>query len=168
MAEGQKGGLRILPGRRNLGRGKSRTLVREFMIGVGAVLALGVIAVGVISALIVEQPPNQVSAGAFPCNSPDVIAAAEKAIGIKKGLPDDLNLRNARDVRYDEAHDVMFCKVDLFRGNVIVNDYKYPVGFTFMAKAPSGQVVEHSITVTAIHLSDGKFRWAEPGRSHLD
>src|SRR5215510_2275552 len=87
MAEGQKDGLRILPGRRS-GRQKSRTVVREFMIGVGAVLALGVIAVGVISVLIVEQTPNQVSAGAFPCNSPDVIAAAEKAIGIKKGLPD--------------------------------------------------------------------------------
>jgi len=90
------------------------------------------------------------------------------SIGIKKGPPDDLNLRNVRDVRYDEAHDVMFCRVDLFRGNVIVNDYKYPIGFTFMAKAPSGLFFEHSITVTAIHLADGKFRWAEPGRSHLD
>jgi len=167
MAEGQKGGLRILPGRLS-GRQKSRTVVREIMIGVGAVMALGVIAVGVISSLIVEKTPSQTSAGAFACDSPAVIAAAEKAIGIKKGPPDDLNLRNARDVRYDEAHDVMFCRVDLFRGNVIVNDYKYPVGFTFMAKAPSGLLVEHSITVTAIHLADGKFRWAEPGRSHLD
>ena len=149
-------------------RQKSRTVVREIMIGVGAVLALGVIAVGAISALIVEKIPIQVSAGAFPCNNPAVIAAAEKAISIKKGPPDDLNLRNARDVKYDEAHDVMFCRVDLFRGNVTVNDYKYPVGFTFMAKAPSGQLVEHSITVTVIHLADGKFRWAEPGRSHLD
>jgi hypothetical protein len=145
----------------------SRTVVREMMMIVGAVLALGVIAVGVISAVIVEKIPSQVSAGAFPCNSPDVIAAAEKAIGIKKGPPDDLNLRNARDVRYDEAHDVMFCRVDLFRGNVIVNDYKFPVGFTFMAKAPSGSY-EPSITVTAIHLAGGRLRWAEPGRSHLD
>jgi hypothetical protein len=102
------------------------------------------------------------------CNNPDVIAAAEKAIGIKKGPPDDLNLRNARDVRYDEAHDVMFCRVDLFRGNVIVNDNKYPGGFTFMAKAPSGLLVEPSITVIAIHLPDGKLRWAEPGRLYLD
>jgi len=149
-------------------RAERKRFVRDIMIGVGAPLAVGLIAVIVISNLIVEKTPSQVSAGAFPCNSPAVIAAAEKAVGIKKGPPDDLNLRNARDVRYDEAHDVMFCKVDLFRGNVIVNDYKYPVGFTFMAKAPSGQVVEHSITVTAIHLSDGKFRWAEPGRSHLD
>jgi hypothetical protein len=108
------------------------------------VLALGVIAVGVISAPIVEKTPSQASAGAFPCNGRDVIAAAEKAIGIKKGPSDDLNLRNARDVRYDEAHDLMFCRVDLFRGNVIVNDYKYPVGFTFMAKTPSGVLVEPS------------------------
>ena len=169
MAEGQKGGLRILPGRRNApGRRKSRTVVREIMIGVGAVLALGVIAVGVISALIAEKTPSQASAGAFPCNSPAVIAAAEKAIGINKGPPDHFNLRNARDLRYDEAHDVMFCRVDLFRRNVIGNDSKYPVGFTFMAKAPSGQLVEHSITVTVIHLIDGKFRWAEPGRAHFD
>jgi hypothetical protein len=167
MAEGQKGGLRILPGRLS-GRQKSRTVVRETMIGVGAVLALGVFAVGVISALIVHKTPSQASAGAFPCNSPDVIAAAEKAIGIKKGPPDDLNLGNAQDVRYDEAHDLMFCRVDLFRGNVIVNDDKYPIGFTFMAKAPSGLLVEPSITVTAIHMADGRFRWAEPGRSHLD
>ena len=132
------------------------------MIGVGAVLALGVIAVGVISALIAEKTPSQASAGAFPCNSPAVIAAAKKAIGINKGPPDHFNLRNARDVKYDEAHDVMFCRVDLFRGNVIVNDDKYPVGFTFMAKAPSGLLVETSITVTAIHLADEKLRWAEP------
>jgi hypothetical protein len=58
-------------------------------------------------------------------------------------------------VRYDEAHDVMFCRVDLFRGNVIVNDYKYPVGFTSMAKAPSSPLVEPSITVTAIRFADG-------------
>jgi hypothetical protein len=122
------------------------------MIGVGAVLALGVIAVGVISALIVQKTPSQASAGAFPCNSPDVIAAAEKAIGFKKGPPDDLNLRNAREVRYDEAHEVMFCRVDLFRGNLIVNDDKYPVGFTFMAKAPSDLLVEPSITVTGDSL----------------
>ena len=32
-------------------------------------------ALGVISALIVEKTPSQASAGAFPCNSPDVIAA---------------------------------------------------------------------------------------------
>jgi len=138
------------------------------MIGVGVVLALGVIAVGVISALIVEKTPSLASAGAFPCDSPAVTAAAEKAIGIKRGPPDDLNLGNARDVRYDEAHDVMFCRVDLFRGNVIVNDDKYPVGFTFMAKAPSGPLVEPSITVTAIHLAGGRMRWAEPGRSHLN
>jgi len=138
------------------------------MIGVGAPLAVGLIAVIVIADLIVQKTPSQALAGAFPCNSPAVIAAAEKAIGIKKGPPDDLNLRNARDVKYDEAHDVMFCRVDLFRGNVIVNNYKYPVGFTFMAKAPSGLLVEPSITVTAIHLPDGRFRWAEPGRSHLD
>ena len=167
MAEGQKGGLRILPQRLS-GRQKSRIAVRETMIGVGVVLALGVIAVGVISVLIVEKTPSLTSAGAFPCDSPAVTAAAEKAIGIKKGPPDDLNLGNARDLRYDEAHDVMFCRVDLFRGNVIVNDDKYPVGFTFMAKAPSGHIVEPSITVTAIYLADGKFRWAEPGRSHLD
>jgi hypothetical protein len=138
------------------------------MIGLGAPLALGLVAVIVISDLIVQKIPSQASAGAFPCNSPDVLAAAEKAIGIKKGPPDDLNLRNARDVKYDETHDVMFCRIDLFRGNAIVNDDKYPVGFTFMAKAPSGLLVEHSITVTAIHLADEKFRWAEPGRSHLD
>jgi hypothetical protein len=171
MAEGQNGGLRILSGRRYeiaSGRQKRRTVVREIMIVFSAVLALGVIVVGVISALIVEKTPSQASAGAFPCNSPDVIAAAEKAIGIKKGPSDDLNLRNARDVRYDEAHDVMFCRVDLFRGNVIVNDYKYPIGFTFMAKAPSSLLVEPSITVTVVHLPDGRFRWAEPGRSHLD
>jgi hypothetical protein len=167
MAEGQKGGLRILPGRLS-GRQKSRMVVRETVIGVSAVLALGVIAVGVISALIVEKTPGLPSAGAFPCDSPAVIAAAEKAVGIKKGPPDDLNLRNARDVKYDEAHNVMFCRVDLFRGNGIVNDDKYPVGFTFMAKAPSGQLVEPSITVTVIHLADGRMRWAEPGRSHLD
>ena len=71
-------------------------------------------------------------------------------------------------MKYDETHDVMFCRVDLFRGNVIVNDDKYPVGFTFMAKAPSGPLVEPSITVTAIHLAGGRMRWAEPGRSHLD
>ena len=60
MAEGQKGGLRMLPGRRNAsGRQKSRTVVREIMIVFGAVLALGVIAVGVISALIVEKTPSQ-------------------------------------------------------------------------------------------------------------
>jgi hypothetical protein len=146
MAEGQNGGLRILPGRVS-GRQKSRTVVQEAMIGVGAVLALGVIGVGVISALIVEETPSLASAGAFPCDSPAV---------------------NARDVKYDEAHDVMFCRVELFRGNVIVNDNQYPVGFTFMAKAPSGLLVEPSIAVTAIYLADGKFRWAEPGRSHLD
>jgi|SRR5262245_16806770 len=125
-------------------------------------LAVGLIAVIVISNLIVEKTPSQVSAGAFPCNNPAVIAAAEKAVGIKKGPPDDLNLRNARDVRYDEAHDVMFCRVDLFRGNVIVNDYKYPVGFTFMAKAPSGLLVEPSITVIAIHLADGELMYSAP------
>lgn len=171
MAEEQNGGLQILPRGRNVlasGRQKSRTVVREIMIVFGAVLALGVIVVGVISALIAEKTPSQVSAGAFPCNSPAVIAAAEKAIGIKTGPPDDLNLRHARDVKYDEAHDVMFCRVDLFRGNLIVNDYKYPVGFTFMAEGPSGLLVEPSIMVTAIHWADGRFRWAEPGRSHLD
>jgi hypothetical protein len=62
----------------------------------------------------------------------------------------------------------MFSRVDLFRSSVIVNDYKYPVGFTFMAKAPSALLVEPSITVTAIHLADGKFKWAEPGRSHFN
>ena len=109
MAEGQKGDLRILPRRRNApGRQKSRRVVRGIMIGLGAPLALGLVAVIVISDLIVQKIPSQASAGAFPCNSPDVLAAAEKAIGIKKGPPDDLNLRNARDVRYDEAHDVMF------------------------------------------------------------
>jgi len=168
MAEGrkdEKSRLFLHPDRH--ARRVRKVVAREIMIGVGATLTVGVIAVGVISALIVEKTPNQASAGAFPCNSPDVIAAAEKAIGIKKGRPADLNLRK-RDVKYDEAHDVMFCRVDLFRGNVIVNDYKYPVGFTFMAKAPSGVLVEPSITVTAIHLAGGRFRWAEPGRSHLD
>jgi uncharacterized membrane protein len=78
MAEEQKGGLPILPGRPASGRQKSRTFVREIMIVGGAVLVLGVIAVGVISALIVEKTPSLASAGAFPCNSPAVIAAAEK------------------------------------------------------------------------------------------
>jgi hypothetical protein len=75
----------------------------DFMIVGGAVVTLGVIAVGVFSALIVEKTPINASAGVFPCNSPAVISAAEKAIGIKKGPPDDLNLRNARDVNYYEA-----------------------------------------------------------------